>query len=311
MVGVLSLSCESKVKEKISFSLLEEKVLEEIPGASGIAVFQGSIYVVGDNSPFLYRLDLQGQLSSKTTIYNIENFIEGEIQKNIKPDFEAMELVQNENGRELIIFGSGSKSPERDIFLKLLLDPKPQVESYSLGAFYDMLRGFKIMEGVELNIEAVAIAENDLLLLNRDENMIFRFNYRKFLNFINNGEKMPVPEIISVDLPEISGIEAGFSGATYLREKKVLFLTASVEDTPNAYEDGEVLGSFIGVVPLDEIGDAGAYKFALLSDGNFPMQIKVESVSVSEVISEKEVRLFLVTDSDGEVSNLVKGSLKW
>lgn len=307
----ISFSCNSKMEEGPTFSLLEKTELIGLPGASGISVSQDSIFIVGDNSPFLYRLDLQGKLISKNPIYATDNFIQGEIQKDIKPDLEAMELVQSERGKELIIFGSGSKSPERDIFLKVLLEGEPEMESHSLESFYNMLRGLKIMEGIELNIEAVALAENDLLLLNRDENLIFRFNYMEFLNFLKNKENMPVPEIISVDLPEISGIEAGFSGATYLPESQVLIITASVEDTPNAYDDGQVLGSFIGVVSLSEIGNAGAYKFVLLSEGNVPLQTKVESVAVSKNLSEKEVELFLVTDSDGGVSNLLKGRLKW
>lgn len=307
----LNFSCNSKIEKEASFSLVEKTELAAIPGSSGISVFENSLFIVGDNSPFLYRMDLKGNLISKTTIYSTDNFIQGEIQKNIKPDFEAMELVHLPGGSELVIFGSGSKSPERDIFLRVLLKGEPEVESHRLDSFYDMLRGLKIMKDIELNIEAVAYAEKDLLLLNRDENLIFRFNYQEFLEFLKHKEKMPLPEVISVDLPEIDGIEAGFSGATYLPESQILFVTASVEDTPNAYDDGKVLGSFVGAVPLNKIGNAAAYKFVLLSEGKDPMPAKVESVAVSKIISENEVELFLVTDSDGGISHLLRGILKW
>src|SRR3712207_8318455 len=50
--------------------------------------------------------------------------------------------------------------------------------------------------------------------------------------------------------PEINGLKAGFSGASFFEDK--IFITASVENTNDAYLDGEVLGSFVGYIPRSE-----------------------------------------------------------
>jgi hypothetical protein len=40
----------------------------------------------------------------------------------------------------------------------------------------------------------------------------------------------------------------GISGACYDEKNDVLFLTASAEDTNNAYDDGEIIGSTLAIV---------------------------------------------------------------
>lgn len=43
---------------------------------------------------------------------------------------------------------------------------------------------------------------------------------------------------------------ACFSGATSFKEKPYFIFTAAVEDTPNAYDDLDILDSFIGVIKI-------------------------------------------------------------
>ncbi|KEO74919.1 hypothetical protein EL17_04380 [Anditalea andensis] len=293
----------------MNFKLSEITTLENIPAASGIGIHEKHMLIIGDNSPYLYLLDHTAKPLSKIPIYPLDNYKDGEIAKSIKPDFEALELVKGKVDDEVLIFGSGSKSPQRDIFIHVTLAEQPVIKTYNLVSFYNQLRDNKILRGYELNIEAVALYENKLMLFNRGKNLIFIYDYEEFLRFLNSKAPYPPPSVKELELPKINGFVSGFSGATVIPETSTLIFTTSVEDTPNAYDDGEVLGSFICMIDLDRL-DEGVKHF-LIEDRNQPMKIKVESVTVLNKISESKIEILLVTDSDGGESLLLKGHLIW
>lgn len=300
-------SCQ---QTNLHLELLETSVLDNIPGASGMANNDQYIFVVGDNSPYLYLLDHAGNQILTTAIYSTDEFRDGEIIKSLKPDFEAMELKSGKEHDEVIIFGSGSKSPNRDIFVQVTLSEEPIVKSFSLISFYNQIRSMDIMRGHELNIEAVALFENKLFLFNRSNNLIFEFPYDAFLNYMNRESKFPIPVVSKLKLPSIGNIEAGFSGASIIPGTNTIIFTASVEDTPNAYDDGDVLGSFICTIDLDQLNDPEKLNSILIEKIKEPWQIKVESVSILNKISDRELEIVMVTDSDGAESLLLKGKLE-
>lgn len=303
---ILTISCN---QPDMKFILTEVISLENIPGASGLGINEQHMIIVGDNSPYLYLLDHNANQIDSIIIYPTDNYKDGEITKSLKPDFEALELIKGEAYDEVLIFGSGSRSPQRDIYTHISLSPEPQVETYSLVTFYDQLREMEIMSGHEFNIEAVAFYENKLLLFNRGKNLIFQYDYPDFVAYVKEEIPYPLPIVTEFELPQIKGIEAGFSGATIIPGTHLLLITSSVEDTPNAYDDGEVLGSYICMLDLDDREES--MKCYLIEDENHPMQVKVESVAVLDHISNNEVELLMVTDSDGDESLLLKGMLTW
>src|SRR4051812_48751602 len=101
----------------MKLTLLSRQILHNIPSASGIEIINNSIYVIGDNSPWLFILDDKYQLKGKWQIAPTENLTEGKIPKPLKPDFEAMTGITWNSEKGLLIFGSGSKSPERDVLV--------------------------------------------------------------------------------------------------------------------------------------------------------------------------------------------------
>ncbi|MBK6264681.1 hypothetical protein JKA74_06505 [Marivirga sp. S37H4] len=303
LFSFIAMACQPNT---LQIEILETKVLDGVPSASGMAISGMDIYLIGDDSPFLFQLDDNFNIVSKTTIFSIENLSDEQIPKPLKPDFEAMEMV---NEDEIILFGSGSKSPERDYFVRVLLGKTLSIKKYQISAFYHYLKGIQEVHNNELNIEAVALVDQELLLFNRSGNLIFLFNYDNFLRAIQNEIPFPKPQIIKMDLPAIKGIEAGVSGATITNNSTHLILSASVEDTDNAYDDGAILGSFIGIVDIASIDDQNAWRWTLIGATN--KFIKVESVSVFNQISANEAELLLVTDSDGGESLLLRGRLKW
>ena len=290
----------------MEFNITYSQTLQDIPSASGIVNIADKYYVVGDDSPFLFCLDTRLQLLSKTKIFSAAHVKGDRITKKHKPDFEAMEQI---NEHEIAIFGSGSKSPARDYSVRVLLKDGMEVETYSISGFYAHLKSLDIFGDTELNIEAAAVHREELFLFNRRKNLVISFSYKEFINHVIHKSQLPEVKIIEVKLPKVKGIEAGFSGATAFQEKLVLIFTASVEDTDNAYDDGEVLGSFIGLLDI-ESGELMGELHSIESPDETHGPLKVESVAIEKAISDKEFRLLLTTDSDGGDSLLLRADLR-
>ena len=278
-----------------------------ISSASGLVQLGQTIYIIGDDTPFLYSLDHHLQPKSELPIYSTSSMTGTKIPKAIKPDFEAMEAL---NDNEILVFGSGSLSPQRDILIHInLKHPDPVYAQYSLTEFYNTLKKMPQMEGVELNIEGLAISDTQLFLFNRSNNLIFSFPKNGVLDYLMSEGPFIQPQIYTYQLPEIGGIQSKFSGATYLPEASSLLFTSSVEDTDNAYDDGAVLGSFIGKIIVEEDGLSPFFEQAQVTSEGKPL--KVESITVEEVLENGKVKVICCTDSDGGTSVLLRATLSW
>lgn len=300
-IALAVLSILPFTSNNLSVDIKSSGVLHSISGASGIVSYKEHFYVIGDDSPYLHKLDKDFKVVDKFVIFNAEVGVE-KIKKSLKPDFEAMELI-NEN--EILIFGSGSKSPERDLFLKISIEQPHKVISYKVTEFFDKLRALPALEG-KLNIEAMAFHKNKLYLINRNTNAILTYPFDELMKYFDGKGTYPEPEVAVFKLPNIKGIEAGFSGATVLTKQGKLLFTASVENTDNAYDDGAILGSFVGVIDISGSTLPSTYDYTQLERA-----VKVESITVSKHISEKEIEVVLVTDSDGKESEYFRCNLSF
>lgn len=285
---------------------LNHKTIEGVRSASGIVKSKDGFYVVGDDSPFLYNLNESFETVSKSPIHSTNDFIGSRIEKSKKPDFEALEMIGED---EIIAFGSGSKSPERDVFKRISLKDIDSVKSYQISEFYDFLRTSEILKNEELNIEATAYRNGMLYLFNRGKNVVFSLRYSEFISYIEGETSLPNLKMDSYTLPKINGLEAGFSGATVLKNHPYLIFTASVEDTPNAYDDGEIVGSFIGMIPIEKDGLSSSFQSVLFP--SIGERLKVESVTVKEEIGLGETTLVVVTDDDVKESLIIECLIRW
>lgn len=284
----------------MNIDILNWNTLKDIPSASGIVKYKSNFYVIGDDSPYLFEINNSFDLVSKTLIYSSDKLKGDTLLKVDKPDFEAMEMVSD---TEILVFGSGSKSPERDICILIEIEEKITYKEYEISLFYDYLRNLQVMESYELDIEGLAFKEDLLYLFNRGRNIIFSFCFNDFLNYCKTGENFPIPVINLYSLPKINGLQAGFSGGTTYGEESYLLFTASVEDSPNAYEDGDILGSFIGMIEINNNKLSDEYIIQRIPNPGFPL--KVESIVVNKFLSETETELILVTDNDGNPSQIL------
>lgn len=290
----------------MEIQITNHRKLLNIPSGSGIVKSHTHYYIIGDDSPLLFKLNEEFETVSTIQLINSDHVVGNRIIKAEKPDFESLELIGDD---ELVAFGSGSKSPQRNVFLHILLKDPLKIEQYDLTEFYDGLRNLKIMQNSELNIEGVAFNDHYLFLFNRKKNIIFKFNFSAFINYVKKKAPFPKFEIQEFTLPKINGIEAGFSGATVLRKNSKIIFTASVEDTTNAYDDGEILGSFIGMIDIDS--NAIPTNFEYCAIPNINEVFKVESVTVVKEVSKGKTNLVLITDDDLGNSILLESTIKW
>ena len=207
-----------------------------IGAASGIVYTNNSLFVISDNSGFLYQYQLQSNLLSKHPL--IENPSEN-ILKKLKADFESITL----KGNELHIFGSGST---RNRNKKIIFNLKNNsIQEYDLSDLYKSIKTSISISDDELNIEGAFYYNEDLHLLQRGNGANSKNGMLK-INF--NGNINDKIQFQSVQLPKIKHIETSFTDAIVV-ENKIYFL-ACAEVTLSTYNDGEVLGSLIGCMDI-------------------------------------------------------------
>ena len=298
--------------------ILNKILFTNIPSASGLEIIENKVYVVGDDSPYLYVLDLKSlQLTDTIPLFTSQDFGSGRIPKALKPDLESLTTIELAGEKYLLALGSGS-APTRDKGYTLKLPVKEGaaavIQEYSLEPLYRTLRQNKeMLNGDLLNLEAAATAQGDLFLWQRaastGANVVLRFNAPAFMQSLT-GKATQLPAFVSTpfNLPDIAGLSARFSGA--YAYQNLLFFTASVENTLDAIQDGEVLGSFVGYmpVPAQESADTAlSLQTALIqeTDGS-TYKGKVESIVIVKTEGQQTYRGLAITDNDNGASELLE-----
>lgn len=290
----------------MKISISEKIPLPDVPSGSGIIKVKNNYFAIGDDYPFLIKLNSAFKVKAKIPLLNTADYPVGRIIKSKKADFEAIEKISE---KEFVIFGSGSNSPHRDVFVRILMRNPIKIEKFSSTEFYTRLKSLKILEDSELNIEAVAFRSGRIILFNRKKNILLNFDYSTLLLYLEGSCSFPEPEITQFNLPKINGIEAGFSGATALKNEAKIIFTASVENTPNAYEDGEIMGSYIGIIDIKKDSISNTFQYCQIQ--NTKGHLKVESVTIDKEISPSKIKVVLITDDDNGNSIALKGIVSW
>lgn len=281
-----------------------ERSYQDMPSASGITRFQGSYYVVGDDSPYLFQLDSEFNIINEIPIFSTKKMEKGRIPKREKPDFECITVVPWGDDNDLLVFGSGDRK-EREVMVRIDIDKgKETVETYSLKKFYKHIS--KKSESYEtLNIEGAAYWKRHLVLLNRTDNTLFKVNLDEFKSYMrDNDNDKPKVESIQVKLPSIKGMSARFSGAAVLPDEDILIFTASVENNPNWIIEDDIVCSYLGIIDLNQLENTEPI-CKLIMKSNQPIKEKVESVFIKEK-SATSIKLVGVIDNDDGSSKLIE-----
>ncbi|KJF80353.1 hypothetical protein C0W92_14535 [Photobacterium angustum] len=263
--------------------------LQNLPSASGIVNHDNHILAVGDDSSQLFTLNDKFKVMSESQIAHYKTGKDGRIVKKVKPDFESMD-VQHINGKPAyVILGSGSKKKVREKGFVIAQDKSFKIER-DLAPLYEKLHQVgHFTQKQEINIEGLASSKDKVFIFNRGNsgpNMLFEVDRTAFENYMT-GKQDNIDKIESylVKLPAIDGIESGLSGATYDEATKTLYLTSSVEATGGAYQDGDILGSFVAELPLSQLANG---KTIDLTKDAMPVEhdgkkviTKVESIAIT------------------------------
>ena len=279
--------------------------LPGLPSASGIEILGPTAYVIGDDSPYLYRLDAATLVSTgRVPLFDATGLASGRIPKPEKPDLECLAALTWPDGRPgLLVLGSGSL-PTRARGWFVPTEGPPVPEAVDLTALYAALRA-QLPTGVVLNLEAAATTTTELLLFQRtvgraDAALLFVLPLAAVLGALQGSAPVPAARQLVFELPLIDGCPAGFSGATFVDGQ--LFVSASVENTADAVLDGEVLGSFVGVV--DVVARTATFARLTWADGRAYFG-KVEGLAVRQHLAKGHFEVVLVTDDDAGGSTAV------
>ena len=219
-----------------NFQLSPFVSISGIGAASGIVLLNNQLYIIGDNSGFLYQYDLSLKVLKQHSI--IENPV-ANIPKKEKPDFESITLKNN----KLYIFGSGS-TKKREIRIKFDLQTQ-ETKSKDLSKLYKKLKEVANFTDDDLNIEGTFFYVNNLYLLNRGNTELSKNGIFKYDKSSNSIAYQPIK------LPIINNIETSFTDAIVHGDK--IYFLATAENSSSTYLDGEIYGSIIGIINIENM----------------------------------------------------------
>jgi hypothetical protein len=206
-----------------------------IGSASGLIFKDNTLFIIGDNSGFLYEYSIESKNLQRHEI--IENAKEN-ITKSEKPDFEAITHF----GDNLYVFGSGS-TEKRNKMVQINTLEK-EIATNDLTDLYAVMQSFGEIKPEDFNIEGAIYTGEEWYLFNRGngksaKNVMFTVQGKNLVNEFNMLSN-------NYKLPKIKGVRSGFTDAVVLDNK--IFFLATAENTDSTYNDGEILGSFIGCI---------------------------------------------------------------
>lgn len=212
-----------------------------IGSASGLLLQDNFLYLIGDNSGFLYEYNIVDSNLKKYPL--LENPSQNTPKKD-KPDFESLTHFQD----TLYVFGSGSTA-KRNAMIEFDLNTRKKTTTNNLVDLYAVMQSFGYINPEDFNLEGAIYDGENWYFFNRgngssSKNVVFTLHAKKLkeeFSLLSNDYK----------LPKIKGVSTSFTDAI-LVDNKIYFL-ATAENTISTYDDGEVLGSIIGRIDLESM----------------------------------------------------------
>lgn len=268
-------------------------VIIGVGAASGLYFKNDMIYLVGDNSAYLYQYRIkEQQLDKKQILFGLMEEQLANIPKANKPDFEVVSFYDH----KLFVMGSGS-TENRNTLIIYSLETKEIIEK-DLSPVYERLREISSIDEENFNIEGAVFTGSEWMLFNRGNGPLSQNGIFKIpdLNFDLKAAMSFTP----VDLPEINDVASSFTDAVLVGNE--VFFLATAEETASTYEDGEVAGSLIGSL------DVKTLKVNFTK--NISDRHKFEGITVYKQTAA-EIEFLLCEDKDNEelVSAIYKLSL--
>lgn len=205
--------------------------IQGVGAASGLIYCDGKLYIISDNSNYLYTYSIDQQALNRTLL--IDRSINADVPKKRKADLEAITVTDS----VLYLVGSGS-SPKRNTLLQYHLGTG-KTTTVNLRRVYQSLRNLYSIAKEDFNIEGALFINDELWLFNRgngpsQQNGIFVLSKATFS-----------PKAFhKVPLPSLENVPLGFTDAILVDDK--IYFTAAAEDGGSSYHDGGIRGTVVG-----------------------------------------------------------------
>ncbi|RZJ77842.1 MAG: hypothetical protein EOO47_15650 [Flavobacterium sp.] len=259
--------------------------IKGIGSASGLFLKQNFLYVIGDNSAYLYEYDIYSKIINKIQLLKDLPFSEN-IAKAVKPDFEVLCHYEN----SLYILGSGSTA-NRNLMLKFDLQTK-QVSQHDLSSLYAKIKQQCKIDDENLNIEGAVFNGNNWYLFNRGNGNAQKNGMVK----VGGSDLSSADDISFVPIILLKDNKKLVSFTDALLHNKEIYFIAAAEDTKSTYEDGKILGSYIGSINAETL----ELKFTKKISSTH----KFEGITLFKQ-QEKQIEFLLCEDRDTDVLETV------
>lgn len=235
-----------------------------VRAGSGLARIGDRIVVVQDDANFIAVVDAGRLRVDAVTLPpgqgGLRQFDDLRGNKRFKLDLEGCASLPHER---IIAFGSGSSRLRESIMVMSGSADGYSVELIEAASLYAMLRASREFAGSEMNIEGVVYLDGMIRLFNRGNglaregfepvNATCDLEWQALEQYLTGGCSSPPPPILAVrryHLGSIEGITLGFTDAEVSGGR--IYFTAAAEDSTDAIQDGDVLGSALGFFESDE-----------------------------------------------------------
>ncbi|MDD1781660.1 hypothetical protein LRP49_10685 [Enterovibrio sp. ZSDZ35] len=297
--------------EQFDFAIADSTINQNLPSGSAMVVNDDDdIIVSGDDSPWLFNVTPDFTIDDTTLIDTFPVNKDNRIDHKIKPDFEAMTLLNYNNQPYYFVVGSGSKKELRENAYLIPANGGGNIK-LSLSNFYaDLHKAAGFTDNEKINIEGIANSADETYIFNRGnegKNAVFMMKTSDMLNYLQ-GKATTIPSlhVVRAQLPSINGVQACFSGADFWQDGNSLIYTASVEgNNQSSVNDGAIQGSFVGVLPIDALNNQANIDLTqysqLMQSGGQPLITKAESIAVDQQNAD-QVSGYVVSDNDNGTS---------
>lgn len=299
LTGLVFLSCT-----RSSATLSAVKQLPWYPSGSALVYHNSHLYLVGDNATQMLIMDSALRVVDSVRLVAGNGF---SIEKSIKPDLEAITLIDDDQQVKLLIVGSGAVVPYREQCFVVSPKNNNDVQQFDVHAFYAKLKtmGLRL-----LNIEGAATVKDQFILANRGN----KGNPQNHL-IITPLDFYKTPgasgaRLLEIEIPAPGGNFAGISGLEYAAVSRRLFLTVSTENTADNYNDGAIGKSFLMIINnFDErMGEAFLRPDRIIDLGQIDKKFVGQKIESAAVVLETDqyTDLVLAADNDKADSWLFK-----
>jgi hypothetical protein len=294
-----------------AFILEKSQLLDYLPSGSAMTIINDTIYIAGDDSPHLFELNPLWEFREKYLLLNHFSAYQ-RIPKPIKPDFESLASEETTEGNKLYLFGSGSKSPERDLVVQVSLPQPALILEFSMQSFYARIVEHNGGAAESLNLEGAFISDHKIYFLNRAGNQLISVALNEFKEYLAG--RMLADELslsfVSFRLPARGNVQAGFSGACPIPGTSKLIFTATLENTDNWIDDGEILGSYLGILDLKSPDKGEPEYIEFITAKEEPFADKLESVAFNGTYVNGDGKLLAIADNDDGSTRLFEFRLR-